>query len=406
MSSFQITNHNFCFFNEKTNYNDISPRRTPRFPLNKFDYGSKIKEKKNYILYAGGVGYERPYYEECKKSLPIRIIKNKNDIYKKRCINRNYRKCIEYEEVGDNALLNLDNYRYKETKNIKNEDPNLKILTIHKRLGSPRSPRQAQNKHKTIRIKKTTQYNWHREGYNNYNNSPNRRRLNINNYNINNDNSNEQIKILRENKSYDYLQSLKNRKQKFINTERNNDEELIQEKIEPEQENDYYYNNNDYESHKKEVSNNNNNFIRIISKKKEINPNNYFNNKNEIYSKNKSKIIKISKNIGPIHNQDNNEIYHYHKKRIRNNKYEKEPYYIGNYGDEKNNESMREYKTNEDYNKNRYIAKDRYQNECERYGNYCRNDEENECSDNITEIKKIKCPLHGNISIIMHKNPL
>jgi hypothetical protein len=394
MNSFQITNQNLSFIteNKNKNNNSISPKRESRFPLKKFNYGSKIREKKNYILYASGTGYERPEYEVYEKGKTIRIIKNKYDISNK-YTNRNYKKFIEYEEDDENALSNSDNYRYKETKNIKNENPNLKITTIHKRLGSPR---QSRNMNKKIRIKKTENY-YCNEGECD-NDNPNSRRLNLNLGNDNNDN-NEQIRILKENKSSDYLLSIKNRKQKYTTSQRNTNGELIQEIIDPD--NDYYY--NDYQPNEIQTTKDYN------SKRNDINTNKYFNNENNIYSKHK--IIRLNKKDAQFYNHDNNKIYHNEQDKKN---YEKEPYYIGNYGDEDNYESMRQYKKNEDYsNKNRYgyAANDKYQNnkyvnsrEYERYDNYCMNDEENEYIDDISEIKKINCPLHGKISIIIHKN--
>jgi hypothetical protein len=242
---------------------------------------------------------------------------------------------------------------------------------------------------KKIRIKKTENYYCDEGECDN----PNSRRLNLHN------DKNEQIRILKENKSSDYLLSIKNRKQKYATSQRNTNGELIQEIIDPD--NDYYY--NDYEPHEIQTTKDYN------SKRNDINTNKYFNNENKIYSKHK--IIRLNKKDAQFYNRDNNKIYHNEQDK---NNYEKEPYYIGNYGDEDNYESMRQYKKNEDYsNKNRYgyAANDKYQNnkyvnsrEYERYDNYCMNDEENEYIDDISEIKKINCPLHGKISIIIHKN--
>ena len=142
---------------------------------------------------------------------------------------------------------------------------------------------------KKIRIKKTENYYWNEGECDNDN--PNSRRLNINLRNDNNDNNdnNEQIRILKENKSSDYLYSIKNRKQKYNTSKKNTNDELIQEIIEPD--NDYYF--NDYEPHEIHMKTTKN----YNSKRNDINTNinKYFNNenKNKIYSKNK--IIRLNK---------------------------------------------------------------------------------------------------------------
>ena len=141
MSSLKITNQTLNYSNKNNNYNSNSPKRNIRPPsnlYNKINYGSKIREKNNYILYVSGCGYEKPLYEECQKGIPIKSLRNKNDMSNNCYIYKNKRNYTEYEEDNDNLLSSSDNYRYKETKNIKRENPNLKILTIHERLGSPR----------------------------------------------------------------------------------------------------------------------------------------------------------------------------------------------------------------------------------------------------------------------------
>ena len=407
MSSLKITNQTLNYSNKNNNYDSNSPKRNIRPPsnlYNKINYGSKIREKNNYILYVSGCGYEKPLYEECQKGIPIKSLRNKYDMSNNCYIYKNKRNYTEYEEDNDNLLSSSDNYRYKETKNIKRENPNLKILTIHERLGSPRRCEYIYNqkRNKKLKINKAENIYWNREF------SPNEnKRININN--------NEQIRIIRENKSYDNLQSFKKQKyfeKSFHNQrERDGEGELIQEIIEPD--NDYYNNNkmiNEYPP-QIETTKNGEYFIKVTKKRKEINNNEYNDN---------NKFIKINKNNEPLYNEEDNEIYR--KKYITKNKYEKEPYYIGNYGDEENYESMRQYKENEENEdiNDRYIIREEYntqeddyiyQNKNQMdinsmgYKGYDKYNKEKEYFEDINEIKKIECPLHGKISIIIHKNP-
>ena len=420
MSSLQITNQTFNYTNKNINYDSNSPKRNIRPPsnlYNKINYGSKIREKNNYILYVSGCGYEKPLYEECQKGIPIKTLRNKYDMSNNCYIYKNKRNYTEYEEDNDNILSSSDNYGYKETKNIKRDNPNLKILTIHERLGSPRRYQHiySPKRNKKLKINKAENIYWHRDF------SPNRnKRIHINN-------NNEQIKILRENKSYDNLQSFKKQKyfeKSFHNQrgrEREREGELIQEIIEPDNDdyndNNYYNNNNNYNNKmineyppKIETTKDGEYFIKVTTKRKEINNNEYNDN---------NKYIKINKKNEPLYNEEDNEIYN--KKHIRNN-YEKEPYYIGNYGDEENYESIRQYKENEENEdiNDRYITREEYNTQEDDYGyqnknqmdmnsmgykGYDKYNEEKEYIEDISEIKKIECPLHGKISIIIHKNP-
>ena len=77
----------------------------------KFDYGEKIKEKRNYILYVSGTGREKKEIEEIEEPQ------------------------AQEEYVEEKQLI--DNYKYKETKNLKNRNPNRFSETHHKRLNTP-----------------------------------------------------------------------------------------------------------------------------------------------------------------------------------------------------------------------------------------------------------------------------
>lgn len=77
----------------------------------KYDYGSKIKEKQNYVLYASGTLREKKEIEEIEQPLPQPTI-------------------VQEKEI-------IDNYKYHETKNIKRQVPNRISYTHHKRLSAP-----------------------------------------------------------------------------------------------------------------------------------------------------------------------------------------------------------------------------------------------------------------------------
>ena len=81
----------------------------------KYEYSEKLKEKKNYILYASGMGHERKQIEEIEempKSAPPK------------------EKVIEIRQI-------IDNYGYHETKNVTKKDPRRASITHHERLSTP-----------------------------------------------------------------------------------------------------------------------------------------------------------------------------------------------------------------------------------------------------------------------------
>ena len=77
----------------------------------KYDYGEKVKEKHNYLLYVSGTLREKKEIEEIEQ-LPSEP------------------KFLEEKEI-------IDNYQYHESKNLKKQNPNRLSITQHKRLSSP-----------------------------------------------------------------------------------------------------------------------------------------------------------------------------------------------------------------------------------------------------------------------------
>ena len=80
----------------------------------KFDYGEKVKEKRNYIMYVSGQGQEKQEIQEIEEIPPPQKPKEK---------------IIEEKEI-------IDNYQYHETKNLSNKKSK-HSTTYHERLSTP-----------------------------------------------------------------------------------------------------------------------------------------------------------------------------------------------------------------------------------------------------------------------------
>ena len=80
----------------------------------KFDYGEKIKEKKNYIMYVSGQGQEKQEIQEIEEIPPPQKPKER---------------IVEEKEI-------IDNYQYHETKNLSKKKSRLST-TYHERLSTP-----------------------------------------------------------------------------------------------------------------------------------------------------------------------------------------------------------------------------------------------------------------------------
>ena len=78
----------------------------------KYEYSSKLREKKNYVYYVSGVGYVTKEEEEKPKP----VVKKEEEHY------------IERKHI-------IDNYQYHETKNIKKANKTSNVF--HKRLAQP-----------------------------------------------------------------------------------------------------------------------------------------------------------------------------------------------------------------------------------------------------------------------------
>ena len=80
----------------------------------KFDYGEKLKEKKNYVLYVSGQGQEKKEIEEIEQLIPGKKSKEK---------------IVEEKQI-------IDNYQYHESKSLKKKHRR-NSTTHHERLSTP-----------------------------------------------------------------------------------------------------------------------------------------------------------------------------------------------------------------------------------------------------------------------------
>ena len=368
MTSYEITNKNVNFPKE-----EISNSQ-----MNKYDtmnYGEVVREKRNYTLYASGQGYASPNYEDRSP----------------------------HKKMSHNIILSPSNIGYKETKNIKNNNNiSLDRVIIQERSRSPKPQYHYlyNNANKKRKTKLHKSYGA-------------KKRVNKNYYN----------QEINTNKSYEPYMSKNNQKiyeecifpQKGVD-ERYENEDLIQEIIENDEENEdseYNYNKN-YQNYNYNCDNQNEimdeqeklakdgeYFIRITTTRKEFDEPKI--EDNEIQQTNKKiKIIKIPNKKDKIRMYKN-------KYRERRDKFQHIPTYY--YNEEDGNEFGRRCNNN-------YINREEYDNNEEYYGcnvHKCMNPLEYERNricihkyddyDDITRIRNIECPVHGNVSIVIHKNP-
>ena len=326
MKEYKIQNQYMNYLNNIARKNIVYFRRTPiNYDKNTY-YGEKVKESKNYILFASG--NQKSYYEflpcEMHFKLSDNSLKNNLSYIKNKTTNNNNNNNKSFDPViarkrkeRPKILKSADNYGYKEIKNIKNYNPNIKMITKHD-METDKSPDKYNNtKYTNIQMhKKNTSRNVDR---------------------------NQGFKILQENKSCDNI---------------------------------------------------------IHRSKYRYKINNEYNRNNH-----KSKIVKITRN-----NKGNlKQIYQ--KKYIKKNECENEPLYIANYGE--NSENNYEAKTIQNYGiRNYYYINNNY-DEYDGSNNNRKNDIGNESIEDIYDennfneevTKNIQCPIHGNISIIVHRKP-
>ena len=363
MTSYQV-------YNQNVNYKRKNPSKTPINSFNRYKYGEKIREKDNYSLYISGSGHEKTEYNKPQKEKQGKKVMGK--YYK-------------YNQNNKNEILSSsDNYGFIEIKNIKGENQDNNNERQKHTIDNT-------NMRKRITIRKGD--NIFYKG----SKSPNRGI--ITKYINKKMNKNAQKKPFHQNKSFDCLIP-KNRIQK-----------IYQETIQPSRaiyDNDNYQDNNG-EMVTEEVRREGDYFIKITTKRKELNPNIIIpiNKQNFIYDKfrvyQKKYIPKKANNIQNIptyyyieNNDDNNQQMKY-PERDNYNRYRNK--YMDKYEQNINDERK------ENYYEDNYINMN--SREFEEFGKSF-NGQQNEYFnlDDIKGIKNIECPLHGRISFIIHENPL
>ena len=358
MTSYQI-------YRQNVNYKSKNNSKTPINSFHGYIYGEKPRD--NYSLYVSGSGCENPEINNPQGEKQVKKVK----------------KYYNFNQDNKNDILSSsDNYGFKEIKNFKGEKQD---------NNNERKENTIDNTNMQKRITITKGDNVFYKGAK----SPKRRI--ITKYINKRMKKNAQLKPLHQNKSYDFL------------VPENMVQKIYQETIQPSRaiyDNDNYQDNN-CEMVTEEVRREGDYFIKITTKRKELNPN----------------------IIQPINKQ--NFIYDkfgvYQKKYIpkKANKIQNIPtyYYIEN--NENNNEQMK-YRQKDNYNKFKYMNKyeqninnerkedyygDKYINmnsrEFKEYGRSINGNEDKYFNfDDIKGIKNIECPLHGRISFVIHENPL
>lgn len=142
------------------NYINNIPRKYIFRTKTKFTphFGEKIQEKNNYVLYSSG--NNKSYYELFPKETqfkPQRIEENKKLYNNKSFISYRVKKNkFQIKNIPKiDKIMNISqNYGYKESLNIKNNDPILKPLTIHdKQIFQPKfSPKITKKINNKIKV--------------------------------------------------------------------------------------------------------------------------------------------------------------------------------------------------------------------------------------------------------------
>ena len=364
MSSYEISNKNAIFTKE-----EIS---SPQF--NKYEgmnYGEVVREKRNYTLYASGQGFASPKYEDRSP----------------------------HKKKSHNVILSPSNFGYKETKNVRNNNISLDRVIIQERSRSPKPQYHPLYNNANIKrkIKLHKSYGAKKKVNKNYFNQE-----------------------LNANKSYEPCINNYNQKiyEETIFPQRKDDEryendDLIQEIIENDEDNgednknDYNYNENcqnynyncenqnEMIDEQENMAKDGEYFVRITTTRKEFDEPKIEDNK--IYRTNKNiKIIKMPYKKDKIRMYKN-------KYRERRDKFQHIPTYYYNEIDDNEIENgyNNNYINSEEYygcNTHNCVNPLEYERNrifINKYDNY----------DDITRIRNIECPLHGNVSIIIHKNP-
>ena len=299
-------------YNQNANNKRQNISKTPINSFHKYKYGEKIREKGNYSLYISGSGYEKPEYNISQGEKQVKKVMKKYNNF-----NQNNKHDI---------LSSSDNYGFKEIKNLKEENQD---NNNERQKNTPDNT----NMKKIITIRKED------NAFYKGNKSPNRRI--ITKYINKKKNKNAQKKQLHQNKSFDCL------------IPKNRIQTIYQETIKPSRAiygNDNYEDNNG-ETVTEEIRREGDYFIKITTKRKELDPNiiqpinkqNFIHDKFGVYQK--KYIPKKRNNIQNIptyyyieNNENNNEQMKFRERERGRDNYNKYKYmdkYEQNINDER-----------------------------------------------------------------------
>ena len=353
MNSLEINrhNHHMNYLNNISTKNIVAIKRNPLRYIDQDNFGERVQEKNNYLLYVSG--NQKSYYElnpqetqfKSKEKHNPKLYNNKSFIssYKTK-IQKNY--IIPKNPFQDNILDISENYGFKETRNIK-DTKNKNVTTL--------------NDTQTTKPKKEM------VNLNNLNNLNKKSKINKIKKNENkiplkkNSERNYRLKEIKVNKSTDNILRRKTNYKIKINNE-----------TMP----------NNHKSKAIRVTKDKNGNLKEIYQRKYVPKNEYINNIQHLY----------------INNNNYGEKSHEPSYFFKNNNFNCNFYNIYNYESKSANNNG----NINNKNKNGYFINNNY--ECNGYdlnNNYGFYKQEIFVDD---ESKNIECPIHKNISIVVHKN--
>ena len=337
MNSFEVNNQHMNYLNNIGTKNIVAIKRNPMRYIAQNNFGERVQEKKNYLLYVSG--NQKSYYElnpqetqfKSKEKNNKKLYNNKSFITYRNKIKNNY--IIPEHFNQDNILDVSENYGYKETRNIKDKENN-NIKTLY---DNQKTQTQRETMHKINKIKNTE-------------NKIYQRALNQNSE------RNYKIKVIKANKSTDNILRRKTNYKITINNEtmpNNHNSKVIK------------------------VTKDKNGKLKEIYLRKYVPKNEAINNIEHLYINN--------------YGEKSHEPNYYFK----NNNFNCNFYNIYNYENKSTS-------NNNNIKKNKYFINNNYESNGYDFNNNYGFFRQEICGDD--ESKNIECPIHKNISIVVHKN--
>ena len=332
MNSFEINNQHMNYLNNIGTKNIVAIKRNPLRYIAQNNFGERVQEKKNYLLYVSG--NQKSYYElnpqetqfKSKEKNIKKLHNNKSFITYRNKIKNNY--IIPERFNQDNILDVSENYGYKETRNIKQkENNNIKTLYDNQKTQPQRinKIKNTENKIYQNALKQNSERNY-------------------------------KIKVIKANKSTDNILRRKTNYKITINND-----------IMP----------NNHKSKVTKVTKDKNGKLKEIYLRKYVPKNEYINNIEHLYINN--------------YGEKSHEPNYYFK----NNNFNCNFYNIYNYENKSNS-------NNNNIRKNKYFINNNYESNGYDFNNNYGFFRQEICGDD--ESKNIECPIHKNISIVVHKN--